>query len=128
MTIHGVGVDIILIDRMRKILDRRGDTFAVRILSSNEYIKYHNVADKARYLSKCWAVKEAVVKAYGTGFRNPFSPCDIEYISEGGAPCVKFSEKIHQTGLLNNKVTHLSVSDEITQVIAFAVMENTKDK
>ena len=81
-----------------------------------------------KYLSKCWAVKEAVVKAYGTGFTTPFSPCDIGYTSDGGKPYVRFSEKIHQSGLLNNKITHLSVSDELTHVIAFVIVENTKDK
>ena len=128
MPIHGIGVDIVLVDRIHKIYSRRGDAFASRILSNDEYAIYIEKHDKVKYLSKCWAVKEAVVKAYGTGFTTPFSPCDIGYISEGGIPYVKFSEKIHYSGLLNNRITHLSVSDELTQTIAFVVVENMKDK
>jgi len=128
MSIHGTGVDIVLVDRIHKIYSRRGNAFAARILSNDEYAIYIKKHDRVKYLSKCWAVKEAVVKAYGTGFTTPFSPCDIGYTSDGGKPYVRFSEKIHQSGLLNNKITHLSVSDELTHVIAFVIVENTKDK
>jgi len=108
---------------MCKILSRRGDAFAARVLSTDEYVTYQNASNKAQYLSKCWAVKEAVVKAYGTGFRDPFIPHNISYTSNGDRPYVSFAEEIRDSGILNDTTIHLSVSDELHQVIAFVIVE-----
>jgi holo-[acyl-carrier protein] synthase len=38
--IYGIGVDIVEIDRFRKIINRHGDNFAKKILAVNEYDIY----------------------------------------------------------------------------------------
>ena len=52
-----------------------------------EYVKYSAIKlkyQKAQYLAKCWAVKEAFVKALGTGFTKDYSWSTIEYFSQIG--------------------------------------------
>ena len=41
--------------------------FAQKILTS-EFSEYQKSTNKAQHMAKCWAVKEAFVKALGTGF------------------------------------------------------------
>ena len=64
--IYGIGVDIVEVERFRNIIKRRDDKFAKKVLSDKEYNTYLKSNNKETYLSKCWAVKEAFVKAMGT--------------------------------------------------------------
>ena len=125
--IHGIGVDIVDVNRFRGIIERHGNKFAKRVLAESEYSTYSESKDKAGYLSKCWAVKEAFVKALGTGFNNEFTWQDISYTSpKYGRPVITLSEKSHNNSIMNNKTIHLSVSDEVSNVIAFVTIEEEK--
>ena len=58
-----------------------------KILTPGEYVKYSAIKlkhQKAQYLAKCWAVKEAFVKALGTGFTKDYSWSTIEYFFKLG--------------------------------------------
>jgi holo-[acyl-carrier protein] synthase len=122
--IHGIGVDIVEIDRFRKIVNRHGDKFAKKILAVNEYDTYLKSNNKETYLSKCWAVKEAFVKAMGTGFTGVYKKTDIMYNSPGDSrPTIDVSDEIASDVSMRNITINLSVSDETSNVVAFVVLE-----
>ncbi len=122
--LHGIGVDIVEIDRFRKIVNRHGDKFAKKILAVNEYDTYLKSNNKETYLSKCWAVKEAFVKAMGTGFTGVYKKTDIMYNSPGDSrPTIDVSDEIASDVSMRNITINLSVSDETSNVVAFVVLE-----
>jgi holo-[acyl-carrier protein] synthase len=123
--IYGIGVDIVEIDRFRKIINRHGDNFAKKVLAVNEYDIYLKSNNKETYLSKCWAVKEAFVKAMGTGFTGIYKKTDITYNSSGDSrPTIEVSDEIASDISIRNITINLSVSDEISNVVAFVVLEH----
>lgn len=127
--IHGVGVDIVQVDRVRRKLDNHGDKFAEKLLTSGEYVLYKDIDDKATYVAKCWATKEAFVKALGTGFADEFMWGDVGYFSPKSTltktkrPIVQLSDRARWSDMMRNKKVHLSVSDEIDNVIAYVTIE-----
>jgi len=84
--IRGLGVDIARIDRF----DAR---MAERFLTEREREEYRSFTSEKRrkeYLAGHWAVKEAFVKALGTGF-GKISPKDVEVMyDQNGVPFVIF--------------------------------------
>jgi len=124
--IYGIGVDIVDVNRFRKIIERHGDKFAKRVLADTEYSTYmQSFTDKATYLSKCWAVKEAFVKSMGTGFTGTFNKKDIAYSSTGDTrPYLVLSNSAELEVIKLNVKTNLSVSDESSNAVAFVVVEN----
>jgi holo-[acyl-carrier protein] synthase len=123
--IYGIGVDIVEVARMEEKISN--DNFAKKLLTSSEYSVYitiETITERARFASKCWAVKEAFVKALGTGFTGDFQWGDIAYVSPGNQrPSILLSERAHYNRLMKNKKLHLSVSDEKMNVIAFVTIE-----
>ena len=66
--IIGTGIDIVEINRFKKIKDLKG--IAKKILHTNELEEFNKkVKDQTTFLAKKFAFKEAFVKALGTGFR-----------------------------------------------------------
>lgn len=98
MKIHGIGNDIIEIDRIERSIRRYGQKFLDRIFTKNEQsycLKHHR---SSRHFAGRFAAKEAVVKALGTGIREGVSWQDIEIINdEFGKPCVSLSSKLQAT-------------------------------
>jgi len=123
--IYGVGVDIVEIERFRKIIERHDDKFAKRVLADKEYNIYLQSNNKPQYLSKCWAVKEAFVKAMGTGFTGIYRKTDIIYCSsDNNRPFIELSNDITKEVNERNIKINLSVSDEVSNSIAFVILES----
>ena len=122
--IHGIGVDIVDVNRFRGIIERHGNKFAKRVLAESEYSTYSESKDKAAYLSKCWAVKEAFVKAMGTGFTSVYNKNDIAYQSFSYMrPNIKLSNNAEIEANKLNIMVNLSVSDERNNAVAFVLLE-----
>jgi holo-[acyl-carrier protein] synthase len=75
--IFGIGTDIVQISRIQNSLDRYGERFARRILGGEELVDFQRTLHPARFLARRFAAKEAVVKAYGTGFTQGITFQDI---------------------------------------------------
>ena len=69
--IHGIGTDIVRVQRLRSALQRHGEGFALRILAATEVDAWRAHRDPARFLAKRFAAKEAFGKALGTGVAVP---------------------------------------------------------
>ena len=122
--IHGIGVDIVDVNRFRGIIERHGNKFAKRVLAESEYSTYSESKDKAVYLSKCWAVKEAFVKAMGTGFTSVYNKNDIAYQSFSYMrPNINLSNDAKIEANKLNIMVNLSVSDELNNAVAFVILE-----
>ena len=127
--IYGIGVDIAEVSRFRQIIDRHGDKFAKKILTNSEYTVYCDNSNKETYLAKCWAVKEAFVKAMGTGFSDGFFWRHISYCSSTSksygkrGPYVGLSDELRYDRRMKGLTINLSVSDEVHNVVAFVVIE-----
>lgn len=92
--IIGLGTDIVSIERIAKVLEKNKAAFIDRICTKNEKKYLQSCQDISMKLAKVWAVKEATVKALGTGFIQGISFLDIElYHDELGKPEIKLSGK-----------------------------------
>ncbi|HEX7466236.1 MAG TPA: holo-ACP synthase, partial [Usitatibacter sp.] len=61
--IVGIGTDVCSIERIGRSLERFGDRFVRRILTSDERARFERTRDKAGHLAKRFAAKEAFAKA-----------------------------------------------------------------
>jgi holo-[acyl-carrier protein] synthase len=126
--IFGIGTDLVHIPRMQSLLDKHDDKIALRILSDAEFIDFKQVSNKAAFLAKRFAAKEAVAKALGTGFRDGLSLRHIEVVNNAaGKPELKFYQRGQSLIELNNiKRSMLSLSDENEYAIAFVTLVEDK--
>lgn len=126
--IYGVGTDVVEVQRIAKALARFGERFAQRILCPSELQRFKNHRQKANYLAKRFAAKEAFTKALGTGIHAPanWHGVWVENL-DSGKPVFDFSEPLKK--LLKSKGvtrTHLSLSDERGVAVATVILECEK--
>ena len=123
--IFGIGTDIVEVARMDASITKFGIPFAERILSPDELIGFQASNQKAQFLAKRFAAKEAFSKALGTGLRAPATFQNISITHDAlGKPLFKFAPDLLQ--LLRVKGIHhqhLTVSDERALAVAFVVLE-----
>ncbi len=124
--IAGIGVDLATVSRVSRIHERFGLRFARRFLHESEISQYQNHAMPERFLAKRFAVKEAAVKALGTGERNGVLLKDF-YLQhdELGKPLLRVTGVAQQ--LCEQRDINgfwVSLSDEGDTVAAFVVLES----
>ena len=89
MRIISLGIDIVEIDRIRSAHERYRERFETRVYTPTERTRIALLKDPAPYLAGRWAVKEAVLKALGTGLTDGITWQDVEVLREpSGAPRV----------------------------------------
>ena len=66
--IYGIGIDVLRVARIAKVYKRHGERFVNRLLHPLERKEFEAAARPVQYLAKSFAIKEAFVKALGTGF------------------------------------------------------------
>lgn len=125
--IYGIGTDIVQVARMQRNLDRWGDRFAERILTTAEKKDFCITIKKANFLAKRFAAKEAASKAMGLGFQDGLEFKHISVIHEkNGKPLLEFYGYAKKYLSENNiNASHLSLSDEKEYAVAFVTMEKT---
>lgn len=122
--IHGIGTDIVRVDRLQAALERNGSRFATRILAPSERAAFEASRDPARFLAKRFAAKEAFGKALGTGVALPATLHAVSVgHDEAGKPLYEFGEALRAYMRERGLDAHLSLSDEAEYVLAFAVIE-----
>lgn len=129
--IHGIGTDIVDINRIKQVYLNNPDKFVNKILSSSEQAIFNSLqleSDKIDYLATRWAAKEAVVKAIGTGFRDGMYLAEISISNnKHGRPEVVFSEPaadiLTQKFIGSKYSVHISLSGEKSFAIAYCIIE-----
>ena len=122
--IHGIGTDIVRVQRVRDALERHGERFALRILAASEVEAWRAHRDPARFIAKRFAAKEAFGKALGTGVAVPAT---LHAVAVGhdalGKPEYHYDECLAAHMRQHGLSAHLSISDEDDTVVAFALIE-----
>ena len=121
--IFGHGIDIVEIERVTKLYDNYGESFSSRILSSHELEDFEQAPDKARFLAKRFAAKEAAAKALGTGFSEGVVFADFVISKDGlGKPILRFlGRALEIVGEGAHAV--MSLSDEHHYVVASVIIQ-----
>lgn len=148
MAIYGIGTDIVDITRIAMLWQRHGLRLAKHILAAEELIALQEmfpVAEQkvsepaiqsefannpARYIAKRFAIKEAVAKALGTGFRGQVFLTNIFITHDNaGKPKLQFARATQDfvnsvAANVSAKLNfHISVADEARYVVAYAIVE-----
>ena len=123
--IYGIGTDILRIERIEQLYDKYGQALAERLLSRIELLEWRSVGNKANFLAKRFAAKEAFAKAVHTGLRSPVTlhHMSIAHDKLGRPEFVvepPLQEWLCQQGIGR---VHLSLSDDNGAVVAFVVAE-----
>ena len=115
------GVDIIEIPRIKQVLERYGQRFLDRIFTPGE-IEY--CRGRPPNLAGRFAVKEATMKALGTGVRG-VSWKDIEVVrADSGAPSVKLHGRAEKRAeRLQVGEISVSISHSREYAVAFVVTQ-----
>jgi holo-[acyl-carrier protein] synthase len=123
--IFGIGTDIVRVARMQRDIERFGDRFAERILAEVEMTEYRAATQRAHFLAKRFAAKEAAAKAFGTGFSHGIQLRQICVTHDrNGKPLLEFSGaaldfmRDHRI-----QVVHISLTDEQDYAVAFVTLE-----
>jgi holo-[acyl-carrier protein] synthase len=86
MNILGIGLDATDIPRIAEVLERYGERFLRRIFTPGEIAYCTKRRNPAPHLAGRFAVKEAAMKALGTGHSQGVLWKDIEVVRGGGPP------------------------------------------
>ena len=102
--IHGIGIDLIEIDRIKKAFEKQKDKLVKRILTQEEEQQFHSFKSEKRkleFLSGRFATQEAFSKALGTGLGKTVAFKDINcYNDIKGKPCIDY----------NGFIVHVSIT------------------
>lgn len=87
MSILGIGVDLVEVERIQHSLDRFGERFMKRVFTEGEITYCQSMKFAARHFAARFAAKEAVSKAFGTGIGKAMGWRDIDvHKKESGEP------------------------------------------
>ncbi len=125
MSVKGIGVDVIKVERLSQSLERFGERMEKRIFTAGEleYCRRHK--DPLPHLAARFAAKEAAFKAIGTGLSGGVGWRQAEVIQPGGHPPVL---RFHGVALarfqaLGCTASHLSLSHDGGLAVACVVIE-----
>ena len=129
--IVGFGIDIMSTARIGKAIERHGAGFLGRVYTDHEReFADRKLVGSVQVYAAFWAVKEAVMKALGTGMRQGVFFRDIEVRHErSGKPYVRLSgaSKEHAERLGADSIV-VSMSHLEDMVVAAAVLEKTGER
>ena len=121
--IYGNGIDIIDIERVRKVIRKYGNRFKKRCFSDNEIERSDKRLNSVESYAKRYAAKEACAKALGTGLARGVFWKDIEVVNnQYGKPFIKLHGKAKAIFRNMDKASdtkiEVSLSDEKKYAIA----------
>jgi len=126
--ILGIGSDLVDCRRIEKVVQRFETRFINRVFTLQEQARVSRRTEQIAGYAKLFAIKEAVLKAIGTGLTGGIVWHDIEVFREAKqAPqaivsgmALEFIKKQTPTGYKAH--IHISVSDEWPYAQAFAII------
>lgn len=113
--IEGVGVDIVSVERIRKIYEKFGEKFLNRIFTEEEISYSFSHPNPFPHLAARFAVKEAVIKALKKPSGLSLKQIELKNNSDG-------SPEIKINGV--NKRILVSLSHEKNYTVAMVIVEN----
>ncbi len=119
---YNIGVDLVNINRIKRLLERDKDAFLNKIFNKKEidYIIKSNY--KVETISGMFATKEAVSKAFKTGISKDLSWKDISVLhKETGQPYVVISEDVLSKLDEKNCKFDVSISHDTDYAVSFVI-------
>ena len=119
MKLLGAGIDIVELERIKKIVDKHSDEFFKKILHSKELVEIAETKNTIAFIAKRFAVKEAAAKALGIGIGKNLNFTDM-YVEHDdlGKPLLIFTEECRVRLNLSNTDTLLTIADEQAYAVA----------
>ncbi len=119
--IESVGIDIIEVSRIKNVIDRWGDSFLRRVYTPWEINYCSRKKFPEQSFAARFAVKEAVLKAIGTGYNDGIKWTSVEIVNdERGQPTVRLGEKIQN--IIGKKKIKISMSHTREHAVANAIL------
>jgi holo-[acyl-carrier protein] synthase len=124
MSIVGIGLDLVKIVRIRTMTDRWQERFLHRLYTDAERRYCFSLASPYPSLAGRFAVKEAILKALGTGWTGGVRWVDIQVLNDpSGKPVATVQGR---TGALMREAgvtgIHVSLSHDAEYAIAEAIL------
>ena len=122
--IAGIGIDIVNMDRMKRITERWGRRFIEKVFTRGEEEYAFSKKYPYIHLSGRFAIKEALFKALKSGI-IPGGWKEIEiYNDKGGAPEIRFSGNLKRLVAERGiTYTHVSISHDHSYSIGQVILE-----
>jgi holo-[acyl-carrier protein] synthase len=122
--IAGIGTDIVAVARLGGLYARHGARATEKLLAPSEFDGFSRASDRARFLAKRFAAKEAFGKALGIGITAPASLPNIAVTHDDlGKPAFAYAPPLARYLAERGLTVHLSISDEADYAVAFVVVE-----
>ena len=124
--IAGIGIDLVEVERMQRLLDRKGERALIRLFTVGERDYAHTHPEPARQLAARVAAKEAAFKALsGNDLARAIGWRELEVVSRHGhAPELmlhgRAQERANELGVVR---IHLSISHSERSAVACVVAE-----
>ena len=118
-------MDIVDIARIQAMLDRYGERFLARVYTEAETAYAMGGANRAERLAGRFAVKEAVMKALGTGKSQGILWRDVETLrGHLGKPEVRLhGQAVNWATLRGFGAAHVSITHDGGKAVAFVILE-----
>ena len=125
--IYGTGIDIIDINRIRRVIRKYGNRFKKRCFSDNEIERSDKRLNSVESYAKRYAAKEACAKALGTGLARGVFWKDIEVVNnQYGKPFIKLhgnaKDIFRNMDKASDTKIEVSLSDEKKYAIANVII------
>jgi holo-[acyl-carrier protein] synthase len=129
--IVGIGTDLCDIRRIQRVLDRKTQRFAEKVLGPRELAVFHARFERSdkrgvAYLATRFAAKEAFSKAIGLGMHMPMTWRSCEILNAAsGKPEIHLNGELASWFAQRPWRAHVTMSDEVDHAVAFVVVETT---
>jgi holo-[acyl-carrier protein] synthase len=127
MRIIGHGIDAVKIAEIKADVDSTNTRWTEQFCSADERKCAGTTSIRYRYYASCYAAKEAVVKALGTGFKGEITWRGIEILRrKSGAPYIRLCDEVLQqaTGMgITDWFISISYLDDVAFASVIAVGE-----
>ena len=125
MMIIGTGIDLVEIERFRRIIERLGERFITRVFTPGEQKFCNERHDSIPHFAARFAAKEALFKALGTGWAKGVTWLDAEVRREGqDAPVLVLHGEAQKLSIAKQVNTiHLSLSHTEQWAVAMVILE-----
>lgn len=124
--IVGMGVDIAEVERIRAAIEKRGAAFLKRVYTAKEAAYCERFKNKYERYAGRFAVKEAAMKALGTGWQHGVRWVDLEVVREkSGRPTLAISGEAGKIAeRLGVKHIAVSITHTAEQALALVIFES----
>ncbi len=127
--IAGIGIDIVDIGRVDALLSRYGERFTQRVFTEAEAAYAHRSVKPAERLAGRFAVKEAVLKAFGTGKSQGIRWRDVETVRGpmGRPKVLLYGKAANYLEKLKADTIHVTITHDGGKAVAFVIIETAGD-